>query len=122
MARLCDEIIPRYNLHSMLGDAPHHERLGIPAGALAELCRRHRLRELSVFGSVLRGDFTADSDIDLLIELEPGEQMTIERFLALKDELESLLGRTVDLVEKPLLRNPYRRNEILRTREVLYAA
>jgi uncharacterized protein len=48
--------------------------------------------------------------------------MTIERFLAMKDELESLFGRSVDLVEKSLLRNPYRRGEILRTREVLYAA
>ncbi len=75
-----------------------------------------------MFGSVLCADFTPDSDVDLLFEIEPGEQMTIERFLALKDELESLFSRSVDLVEKPLLRNPYRRNEILRTREVLYAA
>lgn len=75
-----------------------------------------------MFGSVLRLDFRPVSDIDVLIELEAGEQMTIERFLALKDELESLFGRSVDLVEKPLLRNPYRRGEILRTREVLYAA
>jgi hypothetical protein len=102
--------------------ALRHQRLGIPVDVLADLCRRRRLRELSVFGSVLRLDFRPVSDIDVLIELEAGEQMTIERFLALKDELESLFGRSVDLVEKPLLRNPYRRGEILRTREVLYAA
>src|SRR5580704_13630039 len=101
--------------------ALHHQRLPIPTAVLADFCRRHRLRELSVFGSVLRVDFTPESDIDVLIELEPGEQMTIERFLTMKDELESLIGRSVDLVEKPLLHNPYRRNEILRTREVLYA-
>jgi predicted nucleotidyltransferase len=85
-------------------------------------CHKHHLRELSVFGSVLRDDFMPSSDIDILIEFEPGQSMTIERFLSLKDELEALLGRPVDLVEKPLVRNPYRRREILRTREVLYAA
>jgi len=98
------------------------DRLGVPAHALAELARRHQLRELSIFGSVLRSDFRPDSDVDVLIEFEPGEMMTIERFLRIQDELESLFGRRVDLVEKPLLRNPYRRGEILRTRRVLYAA
>ncbi len=58
----------------------------------------------------------------MLIELEPGETMSIERFMAIRDELESLLKRPVDLVEKPLVRNPYRRREILRMREILYAA
>ncbi len=75
-----------------------------------------------MYMSVLRDNFMPDSDIDVLVDSEPGQVMTIERFLAIRDELESLFGRAVDLVEKPLLRNPYRRNEILRTREVLYAA
>ena len=106
----------------MAMSATYQQRLGASVEVLADLSRRHRLRELSIFGSVLREDFGPGSDIDVLIEQEPGETMTIERFLALRDELVSLFGRSVDLVEKPLLRNPYRRGEILRTREVLYAA
>ena len=95
---------------------------GASTEKLLDFCQRHRLRELSIFGSVLRDDFRPDSDIDVLIELQPGEMMTIERFLSMRDELEALFGRPIDLVEKPLVRNPYRRSEILRTREVLYAA
>lgn len=95
---------------------------GVDVAALREVARRHQLRELAFFGSVLRDDFRSDSDVDVLIELAPGESMTIERFLAIQDDLEGALGRPVDLVEKPLVRNPYRRHEILRTREVLYAA
>ncbi|HSV16638.1 MAG TPA: nucleotidyltransferase domain-containing protein [Tepidisphaeraceae bacterium] len=89
---------------------------------LADLCKRHALRELSVFGSALRRDFRPDSDVDILIELQPGQTMTIERFVAIRDELKAMFHRDVDLVEKPLVQNPYRRGEILRTREVLYAA
>jgi predicted nucleotidyltransferase len=97
-------------------------RINVPPEALSDFGRRHRLRELAIFGSVLRDDFRPDSDVDVLIELEPGETMSIERFLAMRDELQSLFGRAVDLVEKPLLRNPYRRSEIIRTHKVLYAA
>jgi predicted nucleotidyltransferase len=101
---------------------PYTQHLNVTAEALRGFARRQGLRELAIFGSVLRDDFRPDSDVDILIELEPGQVMTIERFLAMKDELEALFGRQVDLVEKPLLRNPYRRGEILRTRQVLYAA
>jgi predicted nucleotidyltransferase len=97
-------------------------RLGMTLAELSEFCRRHRLRELSIFGSVLREDFRPDSDIDVLIDLEPDQSMTIERYLAMLDELEAKLGRSIDLVEKRLVTNPFRRNEILRTRRVLYAA
>lgn len=106
-----------------MGDSfAYARRLNVTAEVLRDFARRQNLRELSIFGSVLRDDFRPDSDVDVLIELEPGQVMTIERYLAMKDELESLFGHPVDLVEKPLLRNPYRRGEILRTREVLYAA
>jgi uncharacterized protein len=107
---------------NMLTPNTRQQRIVAEAQALAELCRRHKLRELSLFGSVLRDDFGPKSDIDILIELEPGQLMTIERYLAIRDELEALFGRSIDLVEKPLIRNPYRRREILSTREVLYAA
>jgi predicted nucleotidyltransferase len=97
-------------------------RLNVSLEALRDLCNRFGIRELSVFGSILRDDFHPDSDVDVLIDLQPDQSMSIERFLAIRDELESLFRRPVDLVEKQLLSNPYRRGEILRTREVLYAA
>ena len=77
----------------------------------------------SLFGSVLRDDFRPDSDVDVLVSLEPGEEMSIERFLDMRDELSAMFGgREVDLVQKRLLKNPFRRHEILTTREVVYAA
>ena len=78
------------------------------------------LRELSLFGSVLRDDFRPDSDVDVLISFLPGHEMTLETFIEMRDELRSILGREVDLVEKRLVRNPFRRHEILTTRQILY--
>jgi len=89
---------------------------------LAEFCRRWRIRELSVFGSVLREDFNSNSDLDFRVSFEPGTPLDIDRLLDMKEELEALLGRSVDLVEKEAMRNPWRRHEILKTRQVIYAA
>ena len=96
----------------------------IPSPARIEaFCREHGLLELSLFGSVLRDDFGPDSDIDVLIVLGPGRVMTIETHLAMTDELSALFGgRAVDLVQKRLLKNPYRRRDILSTRQIVYAA
>ncbi len=90
--------------------------------ALAAFCRKWRVRELSVFGSALRDDFGPDSDLDFLVSFEPDAPVDIERLLDMKEELEARFGRAVDVVEKEALRNPWRKYEILRTREVLYAA
>jgi uncharacterized protein len=89
---------------------------------LAEFCRRWRIRELSIFGSALRDDFNPKSDLDFLVSFEPGTSLDIDRLLDMKEELESWFGRPVDLVEKEAMRNPWRRHEILTTREVIYAA
>jgi uncharacterized protein len=89
---------------------------------LAEFCRRWRIRELSVFGSVLREDFDPKSDLDFLVSFEPGAPVDIDRLLDMKEELEARFGRPVDLVEKEAMRNPWRKHEILKTRQVLYAA
>ena len=97
-------------------------RIAIPPDHLADFCRRWKLAEFSLFGSVLRDDFRPDSDVDVLIQLLPGEMMSIEKFMDMRDELNAMFGREVDLVEKPLLRNRFRRDEILRTRQVLHAA
>lgn len=99
---------------------------GIPnvsAQRVREFCRRHGVAELSLFGSVLREDFAGGSDVDVLFALAPGQTMTIEKYLEMCDELSEMFGgREVDLVQKRLLKNPFRRAEILRTRKVLYAA
>ena len=90
--------------------------------ALAEFCRKWRIREMSIFGSALRDDFNPGSDLDFLVSFEPGAPWDLFDLVDMKAELEARYGRSVDLVEKEALRNPWRKYEILRTREVVYAA
>lgn len=92
----------------------------IPRERLADFCRRNHIRRLSLFGSVLRDDFRADSDIDVLVEFEPGHVPGL-RFIRLQDELSTLFdGRSVDLVTPKFL-NRRIRDEVLRTAQVQYA-
>jgi hypothetical protein len=98
-------------------------RIELPMKKIEEFCRQYGVEEFSLFGSVLRDDFSPGSDIDVLIALKSGQSMTIEKYLAMRDELSAMFGgRNIDLVQKPLLKNPFRRHEILTTRQVLYAA
>jgi predicted nucleotidyltransferase len=97
-------------------------KIPLDSDMVAEFCRRWRIRELSVFGSALRDDFGPESDLDFLVSFEPGTPLDIDRLLDMKKELAARCGRPVDLVEKEALRNPWRRYEILKTREVIYAA
>ena len=102
---------------------PVQSRIDVPMQQVEQFCRRHGVQELALFGSVLRDDFSPDSDIDVLVTLQPGQTMTLEKYLDMRDELSAMFGgREVDLVQKRLLKNPFRRHEILTTREVLYAA
>ena len=96
--------------------------MDIPKETLEEVCRRWMIRELSLFGSVLRDDFRPDSDIDVLVVFDPSAQWSLLDLVDLQRELGQLFGRPVDLVEKSALRNPFRRQSILATREVVYAA
>lgn len=75
-----------------------------------------------MFGSVLRDDFRPDSDIDVLVTIDPKAHIGLFELIDMKLELQDMLKRPVDLVEKEGLRNPYRRREILRTAQVIYAA
>jgi hypothetical protein len=88
---------------------------------LADLCRRWHIDRLWLFGSVLRPDFRPDSDVDVLVRFEEGRTPGLA-YIRLGDELEQLLGRPVDLLTEPSVRNPIRRHEIFRTRRLLYAA
>ena len=93
----------------------------LPRKKIAEFCKRWSITEFSVFGSVLREDFRPDSDIDVLLTIDPGAQIGLLEMAQMQIELEKLFKRPVDLVEKEGLRNPYRRREILRTAQVIYA-
>ena len=96
-------------------------RIHIPMDALAELCRRYQVRELSLFGSVLRDDFRDDSDIDILVEFEPEARIGFFELARLQRELASILGREIDIVPKLGL-NPVIRRSVLESSEVIYAA
>lgn len=97
-------------------------RTAIPEREIESFCRRWKIAELSLFGSVLRADFRPESDIDVLIVLAPDAEWSLFDWITMRDELAALFGRNVDLVERSGLRNPFRRHEILSTREVVYAA
>jgi predicted nucleotidyltransferase len=88
--------------------------------ALAVLCRRHGIRRLAVFGSVLRGNAGPESDVDVLVEFEPGRTPGLG-FIAIQDELSDLLGRKVDL-NTPAFLSPHFRDRVLREAQPLYEA
>ena len=87
---------------------------------IIEIAKNYNIRELSLFGSVLRNDFNSDSDIDLLIEFKMNTHYSYFDLLEIKDKLSDILNRPVDLVEKDSLKNPYRRNEIINTARKIY--
>ena len=89
---------------------------------IAEFCRKWKITEFALFGSVLRDDFRSDSDIDVLVAFAPGAGITFDNRVEMLDELSAIFGRPVDLVEKKAIRNPFRRHSILTTKEVVYAA
>jgi hypothetical protein len=91
---------------------------------IAELCRRFHVQRLDLFGSASRGDFDPSrSDVDLLVEFGPSEELkALDPYFGLKDALEELLDRPVDLVVSSAVTNPYIRKSIEETRESLYAA
>jgi predicted nucleotidyltransferase len=96
-------------------------RIDLPLAAIRDICCRHHVRELSIFGSALRDDFRSDSDVDLLVEFEPEARIGLMEFGKLQRELEAAFGRKVDLVPKDGLRRLLR-DEVLSTARALYAA
>ena len=96
-------------------------KIDIPADEIAAFCRRHHIRSLSLFGSVLREDFHPDSDTDVLVEFEPDAQVGFIALNRMQRELAELLQRPVDLVPKEGLK-PKIREAVLASAEVVYAA
>lgn len=95
------------------------ENLGISRDRLSEFCQRHHIRKLSFFGSVLRDDFTGDSDIDVLVEFEPDVRVGLIRLTGTELELSQLIGRKVDL-NTPGFLSQYFRDEILEEAETYH--
>ena len=94
----------------------------VPDERLEELCRRYRIEELSLFGSILRDDFSPESDVDVLVVFASDAPWSLWDLLDIRQQFQELFGRPVDLVEKDALRNPFRRKEILENHKVVYAA
>ncbi|GAB4279766.1 MAG: nucleotidyltransferase [Oscillatoriaceae cyanobacterium] len=93
-------------------------QIQIPREAIAQLCRDYHICKLAFFGSVLRDDFRPDSDIDILIEFQPGKTPGFG-FIDIQDRLSELLGRTVDL-NTPQDLSRYFRDRVLSEAEVIY--
>ncbi len=97
-------------------------KLPIPKKQIGEFCRRWKVVEFSLFGSILREDFRPNSDVDVLITFSPDAQVSLFDLVEMQDELKAIFKRHVDLVEKDALNNPFRKREILSTAQVVYAA
>jgi len=93
-------------------------RIIVPRDRVAEFCRRHHIRRLAFFGSVLRDDFGPDSDVDVLVEFEEGHVPGLA-FFAMERELSEILGHKVDL-NTPQFLSRYFRDQVLADAEVQY--
>jgi predicted nucleotidyltransferase len=92
----------------------------LPAPAIIEFCRRHHIRRLALFGSVLREDFSDDSDVDVLVEFQSGHVPGLS-FFAMEEELSEIMGRKVDL-NTPAFLGHLIRDKVLAEAESLYVA
>jgi predicted nucleotidyltransferase len=98
-------------------------RIRIPDSDLVGFCKRWKVARLAVFGSALRDDFGPESDVDLLVDFTPGAQWSLFDLVGMEEELQTLLGREVDLVERAAIEqseNYIRRRNILANTKVLY--
>lgn len=99
--------------------------INVPQQEIEAFCCKWNIVEFSLFGSVLREDFSPNSDVDVLVDYAPGYQPNLDNLLQMEDELVSLFGRSVDLVERELIEgsaNYLRRRNILSSLEQIYAA
>ena len=100
-------------------------QINIPMDKLAELCKRWKIVELSLFGSVLRDDFGPDSDVDIMIEFDLDGTPSLFDLMTIGTEMSEIIGRPTDIITKAGIensRNPFLKREILSSAEVFYAA
>jgi len=96
-------------------------QIALPDAAIADICRRHQVKELCLFGSAARGDMRPESDIDFLVDFLPDARPGLLGVSAMTRELAALLGRRVDLAVKPALK-PLIRPAVLAEAQLIYAA
>lgn len=99
--------------------------IDISKDKMAAFCRRNHIRELALFGSVLREDFAPDSDVDVLVEFETGREPGLMELVKMENELSELLGRKADMVERKAVEkseNYIRRRHVLQSLEAVYVA
>ena len=108
----------------MMGGSAIQDLIGTHGAEIAEICQRFHVRRLDVFGSAVREDFDpARSDLDFVVEFEREHPLGgLEIYFGLKEALEALFGRKVDLVSQGMVQNPYLRQSIDESRETVYAA
>lgn len=100
-------------------------RIDLPMDAIAEFCKRWKIQELALFGSVLRDDFRPDSDVDVLVTFAPDARFSLLDYAPAQDELTRILGRPTEIVNRRAIEgsdNPWRRRDILRSARTIYAA
>ncbi len=98
-------------------------QIEFPKERVGEFCRKWGITDLALFGSVLRDDFRPDSDVDVLVTFDPHSRWSLMNVVEMQDELEKVLGRKVDLVERSAIeqsRNYIRRRHILESAEPVY--
>jgi uncharacterized protein len=100
-------------------------KIKLPERAIADFCIKWEIREMALFGSVLRDDFGPESDIDILVTVKEGSKRTLFDLVRMKNEMSEILGREVDIVSRRGIskgRNALRRDAILNTAEAIYVA
>ena len=97
-------------------------KIALPQKSIEGFCLKWKVAEMSLFGSVISKNFRSDSDVDVLVSFKDNAGWSLFDFVDMIDELKTILGRNVDLVEKDSLKNPFRRQSILSANEVIYAA
>ncbi|HBG29013.1 MAG: DNA polymerase subunit beta [Planctomycetes bacterium GWF2_41_51] len=97
-------------------------RIKLPQKSIEDFCRKWEISEMSLFGSVLSDHFRPDSDIDVLVSFKDNASWSLFDFVDMIDELKVIFGRKVDLIEKDSLKNPFRKQSIMSSNKVIYAA
>ena len=99
----------------------HEMAVKLPRDKITEFCKTHHISKLSLFGSALREDFSENSDIDILVEFEPGQTVGFLKLAGMELELTAIIGRRIDL-RTPAELSRYFRQDVLAAAEVQYAA
>ncbi len=117
--------IPRFRGNDSVRYTSMRIQIEMPKEKVVAFCRRNHICSLALFGSVLRDDFRPDSDVDVLIEFEPGREPGLMELIGIQDELSGILGRKVDMVERKAVErseNYIRRRHVLESVESIYVA